>query len=98
MHTIANIPHASNKRAELVASVKDDSVYVQVIDPKTAPPFNAIGVCDMFIGDHMFAPAMRDDLRMMVGRALVFVIEKARDAGYRQAQSDIRDALGISRL
>jgi hypothetical protein len=71
-------------------------VYVKVIDPETAPPFNATGVCDMFIGDHMFEVDMRSALRMMVARALVTAIERARDIGYRQAQSDIRDALGIN--
>lgn len=95
MYRIVNVPHASNKRAQLTPSVEKETAYVKVIDPMTAPPFNASGVCDMFIGDHMFEPNMRNDLRMMVARALVTAIEQARDVGYRQAQADIRAAIGI---
>jgi hypothetical protein len=98
MYRLVNVPHANNKRAQLTPSVEQQTVYIKVIDPQTAPPFNASLVCDMFIGDHMFTPEMRNDLRMMVGRALVTAIEHARDIGYRQAQSEIRDALGIPRL
>lgn len=95
MYSVVNIPHASNKRAELTAFAEDGHAKVKVVDPGIEPPYNACGVCDMFIGDHMFEPDKRDDLRMMVARALVTAIEKGRDAGYRQAQADIRNALGV---
>lgn len=95
MYRVVNVPHASNKRAQLTPSVENETVYIKIIDPQTAPPFNATGVCDMFIGDHMFTADMRDALRMMVGRALVTAIEQGRDAGYSQAQADIRKALGV---
>lgn len=97
MYRIVNIPHASNKRALLVASVENETVYVKVVDPQKEEPFNACGVCDMFIGDHMFEPDKRDSLREMVGRAIISAIENAREVGYRQAQADIRGALGIPR-
>jgi hypothetical protein len=92
---VVNVPHATNKRAQLKASVSDDSVYVRIYDAESPNFINSTGVCDMFIGDHMFAPDMRHRLRMMVGEALIVAIEQARDAGYSQAQSDIRRALGI---
>lgn len=95
MYRIVNVPHAKNKRAELVASVENQTAYVKVIDPQTAPPFNACRVCDLFIGDHMFEPVMRNDLRMMVAKAIISAIEAGRDVGYRQAQADVRGALGI---
>ena len=97
MYSIVNIPHASNKRAELTASVDGGHARVRVVDPKGEPPYNSCGVCDLFIGDHMFEPDKRDDLRMMVARAFVTAIEKGRDAGYAQAQADIRAALGCPR-
>ena len=96
MYRLVNVPPASNKRAQLTPSVENETVYVKVIDPKIAPPFNSISVCDMYIGDHMFNADMRDALRMMVGQALVTAIEHARDIGYRQAQADIRQALGVA--
>lgn len=96
MYSMVNVPHAKNKRAQLTPIVENEMVYVKVIDHEMAPPFNATSVCDMFIGDHMFEADMREALRMMVGQALVFAIERARDIGYRQAQSDIQDALGVN--
>lgn len=95
MYKLVNVPHAKDKRAHLLASVEKETVYIKVTDPETAPPFNAISVCDLYIGDHMFEPYNRDALRQMVGRALITAIENARDVGYRQAQADIRDALGV---
>lgn len=95
MYSVVNIPHASNKRAELTASVESDHAKIRVVDPKGEPPYNSCGVCDLFIGDHMFEPEKRDDLRLMVARAIVTAIEKGRDAGYAMAQADIRSALGI---
>lgn len=96
MYRLVNIPHSKNKRADLKASVEDQTVYIKVVDPEGEAPYNSCGVGDMFIGDHMFEPDKRDALRLMVGGALVRAIEAAREIGYRQAQSDIRDALGIN--
>lgn len=98
MYSVVNIPHADNKRAELTASVDSGHAKVTVVDPKIEPPYNFCGVCDLYIGEHMFEPDKRDDLRMMVARALVTAIEKGRDAGYSQAQANIRAALGIPRI
>jgi hypothetical protein len=97
MYSVVNIPLSSNKSVELVASVMDDSAWVRVVDSKLSPPFNSSGVCDLHIGDHMFAPDKRDDLRLMVAKAIAFAIEKGRDAGYAHAQAEIRAALGIVR-
>lgn len=95
MHRIVNIPHADNTRARLTASVENETAYVKVIDPNEVSPINATGVCEMFIGEHMFEPDKRDCLRMMVAKAIVFAIQRGRDAGYSQAQADIRGALGV---
>lgn len=97
MYRVVNIPHAKNRRAVLTPSVDGQTAYVKSVDPEMAEPYNSAGVCDMFIGDHMFEADKRDSLRMMVAQALITAIEQARDIGYRQAQSDIRDALGVSR-
>jgi hypothetical protein len=98
MNSIVNIPHASNARAVLTASVEHDHAKVTVVDPKMEMPYNSCGVCDLYIGDHMLEPPMRDGLRKMVADALVTAIAKGRDAGYVQAQADIRKALGIPRV
>jgi hypothetical protein len=95
MHSIVNIPHANNKRAQLTASVDNDYAKVTVVDPEGQPPYNSCGVCDLYIGDHMFEDDKRDALRMIVAQAIVFAIERGRGAGYSQARADIRAALGI---
>lgn len=92
---VVNIPHAGNKRTQLQVDLAHQTVNINVVDTETPPPFNATSVCDLYIGEHMFEPSMRDRLRGMVGEAIISVIEQARDAGYRQAQEDIRRALGI---
>jgi len=97
MYSVVNIPHAENKRAVLSGSADAGHAKVRVVDPKIDPPYNSCGVCDLFIGEHMFEPENRDHLRKMVADALVTAIEKGRDAGYAQAQADIRKALGIPR-
>ena len=98
MYSLTNVPHHKD-RTELDVRVKGGTVKVVAIDPKDRDlnPDNWWGVGDMYIGDHMFKPEMQDSLREMVGRALVAAIYRARDIGYRQAQNDIRDALGIKR-
>lgn len=75
--------------------MEKQTVYVKVVDDKGDPPYNTCGVCDMFIGDHMFEPDKRDYLRQMVGDAIVRAIHAGRDVGYKQAQADIRSALGV---
>lgn len=84
MYRIVNVPHANNKRAELQASVEDQTVYVRAVDPKGESPYNSSSVCDMFIGDHMFEPEKREGLRLMVGKAIITAIENAREVGYRR--------------
>lgn len=96
MYNLMNVPHAGNKRAQLTPSIENQTIHIRVIDPQTAPPFTSCGVGDLYIGDHLFDADDRDGIRMIVGRALITAIEKARDIGYRQAQADIRNALGIS--
>jgi hypothetical protein len=93
MYKLTNIPHSRDK-TELDVRIKDGSIKVVVVDPKPEKRDEWYGVCDLYIGDHLFEKP--EDLRMMVGRALITAIYQARDVGYRQAQRDIRYALGLS--
>lgn len=97
MHSIVNIPHADNKRAVLTATTDRDHAKVMVVDPEVESPYNACGVCALYIGEHMFDTDKHDTLRLMVANAIRFAIEKGREAGYAQAQADIRRALDIPR-
>ena len=92
---LTNIPHHKD-RSELDVVVKEGSVKVVAIDPKDRGTDKWWGVGDIYIGDHMFKPDMQEHLRVMVGRAIASAICQARDVGYRQAQRDIRNALGVS--
>jgi hypothetical protein len=95
LYRIVNVPEASNKDVDLVVSIDGSNVYVKAVDKRSE--FNSSGVCDLFIGEHLFEPDKHDWLRKMVGDAIVTAILQARDIGYRQAQDDIRRAIGISR-
>lgn len=95
MYSLTNIPHAK-ANAEIVARVDGAHVKLVCVDKgHRDDPMRSSGIGDLYIGDHMFERP--DDLRAMVGQALVFAIEKGRAVGYAQAQGDIRDALGIER-
>jgi hypothetical protein len=89
---LVNIPHHRASTA-LDTRVNDGSVKVVVVDPRTESRDEWWEVCSLYIGEHMFSEP--DDLRLMVGRALITAIYQARDVGYRQAQADIRQALGL---
>jgi hypothetical protein len=93
MHQVVNIPHASNKSARLTSKVDGQKAAVVVADD--LKPSFTLGVCDLHIGDHMFEPHMRDNLRMMVADAIRVAITQGRDAGYAHAQSDFRNLLGV---
>jgi hypothetical protein len=96
MYNLTNIPHPKS-RTELDVRIEGGTVMVVAIDPEDRErnPDKWVRVGDIYIGDHMFDPKLRDTLREVVGRALVSTIERARDVGYRQAQADIRKALNV---
>lgn len=94
MHVV-NVPNIDDKRASLHASVSDNHAVVRAVIKDMDPPFNASTVCELYIGDHMFEPGKRDDLRRMVAEALVSAICHGRLVGYKMAQSNIRQALGV---
>jgi hypothetical protein len=95
MYRVVNIPHHKNDVLELVASVENQTAHVKVVSKKVSPPYNLSGVCDLYIGDHMFEDDKRDALRLMVANAMITCIRAAREVGYLQAQADIRKALGM---
>jgi hypothetical protein len=93
MYSLTNIPH-HKARAEVDSRVEGESVRLVAYDRQAPEGFQDLTMDTMFIGDHMLSKPQA--LREMVGRALVHAVIRARDVGYRQAQADIRDALGIT--
>lgn len=92
MWSLVNVPPACAKEIKIRAIVEDETIKI-VRAKKSATENDWLGMGDFFVGDHMLARP--DDLRQMIGRELVSAIIMARDAGYAQAQAEIRDALGI---
>lgn len=97
MYRVVNIPHPKNPVTLEVRTATADTVKIVCVDPKVKPPFDSLGVCDLYIGPHMLKPEMREALFDMIGRAIISGIESGRAAGYSMAQADIRNALGIKR-
>jgi hypothetical protein len=94
----------SFKRVEMSGIVRSDAAVVrsytglasyEAPPPGYDPEHNAVDVCAMYIGDHMFE--RRDQLRGMIAMALADCIRQGRDIGYRQAQADMRRAMGMDK-
>lgn len=94
MYRLVNVPSAKASLS-IEGRVNGMSAEVVCVDPKAEAPFNRTGMADLYIGDHMLAKP--NDLRKMVADALAFAVRAGRDAGYSQAQADIRQALGVNR-
>jgi hypothetical protein len=94
MYNLTNIPHHKDRR-EVDSRVDGETVRLIAFDRQAPEGFQELGMDTLFVGDHMLDKP--EALREMIGRALVHVVIRARDVGYRQAQADIRDALGVKR-
>lgn len=104
MYNIVNIPHKDDHQRELRVFVEDFYIHIRSVIPNydiykapTSAFASQVGVCDMYIGEHMLYPEKRNALFEMIGRGFVNCIEAGRKAGYAHAQSDIRAALGITK-
>lgn len=94
MYNLTNIPHHKDRR-EVECRVDGETVRLIAHDKQAVDGFRELGMDTLFVGDHMLAKP--EALRQMIGSALVHAVIRARDVGYRQAQADIRDALGVKR-
>lgn len=94
MYRLVNVPTETSE-LEINGIVDGETIRI-VCQAKGSAPSDYIIMTDTYVGDHMFAkPA---DLRRMYANDLASAIRMARDAGYAQAQAEIRAALGITRL
>jgi hypothetical protein len=94
MYNIVNIPHHKDRR-QIGCRVDGETVRLVAVD-RTAPEgFQELGMDTMYVGDHMLTKP--EGLREMIGLALVHAVIRGREVGYRQAQADIREALGVKR-
>lgn len=94
---IVNVPNASETNINLEVDVQHMTVFIKAVDKNRLTDYNSSVVCRIFVGDHMFQEENREDMRKMIGREIASAIIQARDIGYRQAQWDIRAALGITK-
>ncbi len=92
--SVTNIPPKANKSVELRGFVEGDRVMVVSIEHALpAESRDWAQVCEMSIDQHhLDRPEV---LRRMVADSLASVVRLARDAGYKQAQHEIRLALGM---
>ena len=87
MYSITNIPTAAS-RYQIKALVHGETIEIrQVQQPGTM----GLGMTSMYVGDHMLVQP--EALRQMIGNAVAFAVEAGCEAGYAQAQYDIRRAL-----
>jgi hypothetical protein len=94
MYSLTNVPKKSDD-LEIKGIVDGENIRIVCAKRHADANDDWLGMADSYLGDHMLTkPAA---LRKMYADDLVTAIRLARDAGYAQAQHDIRLALGISR-
>lgn len=93
LHSLTNVPSAASG-LEIKPFVEGETIYI-VCAPKNGKwrDGNSVSMTTTFVGDHMLEKPQA--LREMYAHDLALVISMARDAGYAQAQAEIRAALGI---
>lgn len=92
MFRLTNVPRA-NSGLEIKPHVEGETIYV-LCGAKDSEwrDGKAVAMTDTYVGDHMFSKP--DELRRMYANDLATAIRMARDVGYAQAMSDIRNLIG----
>ena len=88
-YSFTNIPAKADKDVEIVGSVNGQNVSVHIVDKQGGH----WGISSSYVGDHMLERP--EALRQMIADSVANAIRAGREAGYAQAQRDIRLALGI---
>lgn len=88
MYSMTNVPIAAS-RHQIKAHVNGENIDIRHVEQ---PGTMGWGMSSLYLGDHMLTRP--EELRQMVGDAIAFAITAGRDAGYRQAQADIRQSMG----
>jgi hypothetical protein len=92
MYNLVNVPAASEKEIEIQPRVDGQNVMLVRIR-KGAPPNQWVRMADTYIGDNLLSRPQA--LREKIAWEMAYLVQAARDAGYAQAQYEIRQALGI---
>lgn len=88
-----NIPHEGNKDFTIEKCVEGSSVYIVASHKGSEWRKGAVQITSLLVSDHLLAKP--DVLRNYIGDAICAALRQGRRAGYRQAQRDIRDSMGI---
>lgn len=91
-----NVPRLADKGVEIVVKVElgGNDIEVWKVPKNVLESCYSARMASIFLGDHMLTAANLPALRQMIGRELASAVTQGRDIGYRQAQADIRAALG----
>lgn len=92
MHSLTNVP---TKASGLWIRGIVDGEQVSVVCMGGRTPTSWSGMSSSYVGDHMLAKP--EALRQMYANDLATAVRMGRDAGYAQAQEDMRRAMGIAR-
>ena len=95
MHSLANVP-TKTSGLHICTQVDGPAIHILRSLEPTAKwgDGKSILMTSLHVGDHMMQKP--NDLREMYGRDIAMAIRLGRDAGYAQAQADIKAALGLN--
>lgn len=95
MHSLTNVPRAADKDRDIQVVVDGSDIRIVNAPARYVDALDTSTMTTIHLGDHMLLAERYDDLRNMIGRDIATAIRMGRDAGYRHAQMEIRDALGL---
>lgn len=90
IYPLINVPHADDKNKRLEVAIEGETICVWCVDKTQESPYDRVKVCDLYVGEHMFAFDRQYELRLMIGRSIVSAIEQARDRGYDNMYGECR--------
>jgi hypothetical protein len=94
--SLTNVP-SKDSNMEIRGHVEGENIYIiAAVKGSKWRDGHSVSMTTDFIGDHMMQKP--HDLRQMYADSLAAAIRLGREAGYAQAQADIRAALGVPRL
>lgn len=90
--SLTNVPTKNQRNFEMQVEVRDNNIYLWSV---CKSDLGRSKMETFYVGDHMLLADNHKHLLEMLGREMIHLIESARDIGYRQAQVDIKMALGL---
>ncbi|WP_454627817.1 hypothetical protein [Bradyrhizobium cenepequi] len=90
--SLTNVPRKADRGVEMRVEVAGNDIVLWNVNKSDD---RGSKMETIYVGSHMLMADNQTQLLEMLGREMLHLIVAARDAGYKQAQQDIKQALGL---